>query len=340
MPGIPAAVGRVAGDGPSCLSPRDDTSRKVPRPGRGSALGCASRTGARARELALGARRVDPVAGLEATAAGASRHGVNAFHLQRNARVGARLSTCAHARRRRARVKITPRTRRAAAASLAARLASGLAWSSLDVRGPKPCIAHARPRLVCSARPPGNQGRVSRRSGGAQHLLHSVLGSKASDHRWSSHGDGGPGGMGGPRAPHEHGATVLRLEGQHPGMDTRRRTPTPPVPNREEIKEGGKRKVAAVMLMSRRRCSRSRLEDGRWRGERVCGEVGIPGGVDVPAPVRLPLPTRTASSPPHGRRLKSSSLACRRRPSASAPSPGSMRWRRVCSLSLTAWPPM
>jgi hypothetical protein len=91
--------------------------------------------------------------------------------------------------------------------------------------------------------------------------------------------------------------------------------------------------VAAVMLTSGRRCSRSRLEDGRWRGE-----VGVPGGVDVPAPVRLPLPTRTASSTPHERRLKTSSLACRRRPGASAPSPGSTRRRRVCSLSLTTWP--
>jgi hypothetical protein len=102
MPGSPAAARRVAGVGSGCSSPRGDTSRKVPRPGRGTALGCAGRTGARARDLALGARRIDPVARLEATAAGASRHGVNAFHLQRNARVDARLLTCAHARRRRA----------------------------------------------------------------------------------------------------------------------------------------------------------------------------------------------------------------------------------------------
>jgi hypothetical protein len=340
MPGSPAAARRVAGDRFGCPSPRGDTSRKVPRPGRGTTLGCAGRIGARARDLALGARRVDPVAGLEATAAGASQHCVNAFHLQRNAQVGARLNTCAHAHRQRARVKITLRTQRAAAASLAARLASGLAWSSLDVRWPKPCTAHARPRLVRSAWPPSNQGRVTRRSGGAQHPLHSALGSKAGDHRWSSHGDGVPGGMDGPRAPHERGAAVLRLEGQHPGMDTRRRTPTPPVPNKEEIKERGKRKMAAVKLTSGRRCSRSRLEDGRWRGEGVRGDVGVPGGVDVPAPVWLPLPTRTASSPPHGRRLKSSSLACRRRPGASAPFPGSTRRRRVCSLSLTAWPPV
>jgi hypothetical protein len=162
LPGVRATARLVVGDESGCLSPSNVMNRKVPRPGRGSALGCAGRTGARARDLALGARRVDPVAGLEATSAGASRHRVDAFHQQRNARIGARLNTCAHARRRRARVKIAPRTRRAAAASLAARLASGLAWSSLDVRRPKPCIAHARPRLGRSARPPGNQGHVTR----------------------------------------------------------------------------------------------------------------------------------------------------------------------------------
>jgi hypothetical protein len=68
-------------------------SKKIPRPGRGTALGCAGRTGACARDLALGTRRVDSVAGLEATAACASRHSVNAFHLQQNARVDARLLT-------------------------------------------------------------------------------------------------------------------------------------------------------------------------------------------------------------------------------------------------------
>jgi hypothetical protein len=181
--------------------------------------GCAGRTGARSRDLALGTRRVDPVAGLEATAVGASRHSVNTFHLQRNTRVDAQLLTRAHARRRRAWVKITPRTQCAAAASLAARLAGGLAWSSRDVRWPQPCVAHARPRLARSAQPPGNKGRVTRRSGGARRPLHSALGSKAGDHRWSSHGDGGPGGMDGPGAPHNRGVAVLQLEGRQPGMD-------------------------------------------------------------------------------------------------------------------------
>jgi hypothetical protein len=165
------------------------------------------------------------------------------------------------------------------------------------VRWPQPCVSYARPRLARSAQPPGNQGRDTRRSGGAQRSLHNTLDSKAGDHRWSSHGDGVPGGMDGPRAPLNHGAAVLRLEGQQPGNDTRRRTPTPPVPNREEIKEGGKRKRAAVVLTSGRWCSHGQLEDGRWRGEGVRGDVGIHGGVDVPAPVRLLLPTRTASSP-------------------------------------------
>jgi hypothetical protein len=61
---------------------RGDASSKIPCLGRGTALGCAGQTGARARDLALDVRRVDPVAGLEATAAGASRHSVNAIHLQ------------------------------------------------------------------------------------------------------------------------------------------------------------------------------------------------------------------------------------------------------------------
>jgi hypothetical protein len=74
-------------------------SSKIPRLGRGTALGCASQTGARARDLVL-----------EATAAGASRHGVNAIHLQQNARIDARLLTQEHARRRRAWVKVIPRT--------------------------------------------------------------------------------------------------------------------------------------------------------------------------------------------------------------------------------------
>jgi hypothetical protein len=124
-----------------------------------------------------------------------------------------------------------------------------------------------------------------------------MLGLKAGDLRWSSHGDGGPGGMDGPRAPLVRGAVVLRLEGQQPGKDTRRRTPTPPVPDREDIMEGGKREMAAVVLTLGRRCSRGRLEGGWWRGEGVHGGDGVHGGVDVPAPVRLLLPTRTTSSP-------------------------------------------
>jgi hypothetical protein len=164
------------------------------------------------------------------------------------------------------------------------------------VHWPQPCESHARPRLARSAQPPGNQGRVTRQSSGARRSLHNALGSKAGDHRWSSHGDGGPGGMDGPRAPLNRGATVLRLEGRQSGKDTQRRTPTPPVPNREEIKEGGKRKMAAVVLTLGRWCSRGRLEDGRWRGEGIHGGVGVHSGVDVLALVWL-LPTRAASSP-------------------------------------------
>jgi hypothetical protein len=182
-PGNPAAARRVAGVGCGCSASRGEASSKIPRLGHGTTLGCAGRTGARARDLALGVRRVDPVAGLEATAAGASRQGVNAIHLQQNAWVDTRLLTHEHARQRRAWVKVIPRTQRVAAASLAARLADGLAWSSRGMRWPQPCVSHARPRLARSAQPPGNQGRDTRRSGSAQHSLHNALGSKAGDHR-------------------------------------------------------------------------------------------------------------------------------------------------------------
>jgi hypothetical protein len=50
--------------------------------------------------------------------------------------------------------------------------------------------------------------------------LHNRLGTKASIHTRSSHGVGGPGGMSGPRAPHERDAAVLRLDGRHPGKAT------------------------------------------------------------------------------------------------------------------------
>jgi hypothetical protein len=88
-----------------------------------------------------------------------------------------------------------------------------------------------RGRLVTSAR----------RGGMAAHTpLHNTLGTKANIHTRSSHGVGGPGGMSGPRAPHERDAAVLRLDGRQPGKATRRRTPTPSAQNREEFKEGGK----------------------------------------------------------------------------------------------------
>jgi hypothetical protein len=103
--------------------------------------------------------------------------------------------------------------------------------------------------------------------------------------------------MDGLRAPLVRGAAVLRLEGRQPGKDTRRRTLTPLVPDREDVKEGGKRKMAAMVLTLGRWCSRGRLEDGRWSGEGVHDNVGVHGGVDVLAPVRLLLPTRAVSSP-------------------------------------------
>jgi hypothetical protein len=74
----------------------------------------------------------------------------------------------------------------------------------------------------------------------ARSTLHSALGTKASTHKRSSHGVGGPGGMSGPRAPHGRDTAVLRLEGRQPGKATRRRTPTSSALNGAEFKEGGK----------------------------------------------------------------------------------------------------
>jgi hypothetical protein len=64
--------------------------------------------------------------------------------------------------------------------------------------------------------------RGAYRGGAAAHAIscNNKLSSKAGDLRWSSHGDGGPEGMDGPRAPHDRGVAVLRLEGSHPGKDT------------------------------------------------------------------------------------------------------------------------
>jgi hypothetical protein len=139
-PGNPAAARRVADVGIECSASRGDARDRIPRLGRGTALGCAGRIGTRARDLALGAQRVDPVAGLKATATGASWHGVNTLHLQETARVDARLHTQEHARCGEPGSKITPRPQRAAPASLTARLAGGLAWSSRGVRWPQPCV--------------------------------------------------------------------------------------------------------------------------------------------------------------------------------------------------------
>jgi hypothetical protein len=52
-----------------------------------------------------------------------------------------------------------------------------LGWSAAKpgacggMRGPQPCLRHARPRHVRPAQPPGNQGRGSRRRGGAPRPL-------------------------------------------------------------------------------------------------------------------------------------------------------------------------
>jgi hypothetical protein len=60
--------------------------------GRDTSLGCASRACKRARNLAHGAWRDDPVAGDETDAAGTTRRGVLRVHLQKPARDEAQLA--------------------------------------------------------------------------------------------------------------------------------------------------------------------------------------------------------------------------------------------------------
>jgi hypothetical protein len=72
----PAAALCDASARPERFAPGGDARNRARRLGRGTALGCAGRTDARARVLALGVRRVDPVVGFEPVAVGASGHGV------------------------------------------------------------------------------------------------------------------------------------------------------------------------------------------------------------------------------------------------------------------------
>jgi hypothetical protein len=54
-PDNPAAARRVACVGIECSASKGDARDRIPRLGRGTAVGCAGRTGTRARNLALGA---------------------------------------------------------------------------------------------------------------------------------------------------------------------------------------------------------------------------------------------------------------------------------------------
>jgi hypothetical protein len=54
--------------------------------------------------------------------------------------------------------------------------------------------------------------------------------------------------------------------------------------------------MAVVVLTLGRWCSRGRLDGGWWRGGGVLGDVGIHGGVDVPALGPAPPQAQTTSS--------------------------------------------
>jgi hypothetical protein len=97
--------------------------------GRGAALGCACQACARARGLALGARCIYPVAGVEPDAAGASRHGAQSSHMQGNAQDEARLAYSNILRGDgKLGARIARELKRVTEATCAARLADGQAW--------------------------------------------------------------------------------------------------------------------------------------------------------------------------------------------------------------------
>jgi hypothetical protein len=99
--------------------------------GRGAVLGCASQACASTRGLALGARRIYPVARIEPDATGASRHRAQSSHLQGSARDEARLTysnvLCGDGELG---ARIAWELKRIAAATRAARLADDQAWSA------------------------------------------------------------------------------------------------------------------------------------------------------------------------------------------------------------------
>jgi hypothetical protein len=169
------------------------------------------------------------------------------------------------------------------------------------VRGPQPCLRHARPRNVRPAQPPEGQGRCSKQRGGAPRSLH-----KTGTARWpvntKAHLTATASSGACPGAPTRRGAARLRLDGQHTGKI---RVPAARFdvagPALEGIQEGREEvKMDTTALTSGRRCRRGRLGEGCH-----VGGVDVHGGGFIPAPVR----SQSASRP--------SGVAWRRRPSSS-----------------------
>jgi hypothetical protein len=169
------------------------------------------------------------------------------------------------------------------------------------VRGPQPCLRHARPRNVRPAQPPEGQGRCSKQRGGAPRSLH-----KTGTARWpvntKAHLTATASSGACPGAPTRRGAARLRLDGQHTGKI---RVPAARFdvagPALEGIQEGREEvKMDTTALTSGRRCRRGRLGEGCH-----VGGVDVHGGGFIPAPVR----SQSASRP--------SGMAWRRRPSSS-----------------------
>jgi hypothetical protein len=171
------------------------------------------------------------------------------------------------ARRRRARNDMRPETpaRRGGlpCGSADRRPALSARWHAR----PQSCLRHARPRLARPAQPPGCQGRDSKRRGGTPRPLQQIThGTKAGEHKGSSHGDGELGGMTSPRALTRRGAAGVWLDGQHTGKI---RVPTVCLdvanPALESNQGGREEEDGRGVLTLGRRCS--------------CGRLGVDGGV-------------------------------------------------------------
>jgi hypothetical protein len=152
------------------------------------------------------------------------------------------------------------------------------------VRGPQPCLRHARPRHVHPAQPPASQGRGSRwrsgtlpslqrqtRLGGRHTQRHIARRRRAREHDWLRSSDPSRDGSSTTRRPAHR---QVKMPG---GAPRRRRFNTGKHPRGRGEDDG------RGVLTSGRQCSRGRLE-----GDVHIGVVAVPDGGVPSAPVPWP----------------------------------------------------